>query len=93
LCRSERGSHDLHHLSVQTPDGTITDLTSRDELKAMFLGWAPDEPSFWVTMNGRDRRFFDAYGDHAATDLRGVIYANPERRNCCGISLDGWFLR
>ncbi|MEM6432884.1 MAG: alpha/beta fold hydrolase [Cyanobacteria bacterium P01_D01_bin.115] len=88
LYRSDRGGNELSHLYVQAPDGTVTDLTPGDELKAMFLGWAQDEQSFFVATNERDRRFFDAYEYNAATYQRQLIHENNEGLNFRGITPD-----
>jgi dipeptidyl aminopeptidase/acylaminoacyl peptidase len=88
LYRSDRGGNELSHLYVQTPDDTVTDLTPGDELKAMFLGWAQDEQSFFVATNERDRRFFDAYEYNAETYQRELIHENHEGLNFCDITPD-----
>ncbi|NER80667.1 MAG: S9 family peptidase [Leptolyngbya sp. SIO1D8] len=88
LYRSDRGGNELSHLYVQAPDGTVTDLTPGDELKAMFLGWAQDEQSFFVATNERDRRFFDAYEYNAATYQRQLIHENHEGLNFRDITPD-----
>ncbi|MEM8716825.1 MAG: alpha/beta fold hydrolase, partial [Cyanobacteria bacterium P01_G01_bin.4] len=88
LYRSDRGGNELSHLYVQAPDGTVTDLTPGDELKAMFLGWAQDEQSFFVSTNERDRHFFDAYEYNAATYQRQLIHENHEGLNFRDITPD-----
>ena len=88
LYQSDRGGNELNHLYVQTPDGTVTDLTPGEELKAMFLGWAQDEQSFFVATNERDRRFFDAYEYHIETYQRQRIYENHEGLNFRDITPD-----
>ncbi|MEO1144106.1 MAG: alpha/beta fold hydrolase [Cyanobacteria bacterium J06638_22] len=88
LYRSDRGGNELNHLYVQTPDGTVTDLTPGGELKAMFLDWAQDEQSFFIVTNERDRRFFDAYEYNAETYKRELIYENNEGLNFRDITPD-----
>ena len=88
LYRSDRGGNELNHLYVQAPDGTVTDLTPGDEVKAMFLGWAQDEQSFFVATNERDRRFFDAYEYRIETYQREQIYENHEGLNFSDITPD-----
>lgn len=88
LYRSDRGGNELSHLYVQTPDGTVTDLTPGDEVKATFLGWAQDEQSFFVATNERDRRFFDAYEHHIETYQRERIYENHAGLNFRDITPD-----
>jgi dipeptidyl aminopeptidase/acylaminoacyl peptidase len=88
LYQSDRGGNELSHLYVQTPDGTVTDLTPGEELKAMFLGWAQDDQSFFVATNERDRRYFDAYEYNAETYQRQLIYENNEGLNFGDITPD-----
>jgi dipeptidyl aminopeptidase/acylaminoacyl peptidase len=88
LYRSDRGGNELSHLYVQAPDGTVTDLTPGEELKAFFLGWAQDEQSFFVATNERDRRYFDAYEYNAETYQRELIHENNEGLNFRDISPD-----
>ena len=88
LYRSDRGGNELNHLYVQAPDGTVTDLTPGDELKAMFFGWAQDEQSFFVATNERDLRFFDAYEYPIETYQRELIYENHEGLNFRDITPD-----
>lgn len=88
LYQSDRGGDELSHLYVQSPDGTVTDLTPGDGLKAMFLGWAQDDQSFFVATNERDRRFFDAYEYQVESYSRELIYQNHEGLNFSDISPD-----
>ncbi|MGB7316100.1 MAG: hypothetical protein WA939_24455, partial [Nodosilinea sp.] len=88
LYESDRGGNELSHLYVQSPDGTATDLTPGNEVKAIFLGWAQDDQSFFVGTNERDRRFFDAYEYHIESYQRDLIYANNEGLNFSGITCD-----
>jgi dipeptidyl aminopeptidase/acylaminoacyl peptidase len=88
LYQSDRGGNELSHLYVQSPDGTVNDLTPGDELKAIFLGWAQDDQSFFVGTNERDRRFFDAYEYDIESYQRQLIYENNEGLNFSDITPD-----
>ena len=61
LYSSDQGGNEQNHLYVQSPDGNVRDLTPGDKLKADFLGWTPDEKSFFFVTNERDPSVFDVY--------------------------------
>jgi dipeptidyl aminopeptidase/acylaminoacyl peptidase len=73
---SDQGGNELTHLYVRELDGTVTDLTPGENLKAEFEGWADDDRSFFVTTNERDPKHFDLY--EVATDgyARTLLYRN-----------------
>ncbi len=58
---ADKGGNELDHAYVQELDGSATDLTPGEGLKANFLGWAQDDQSFFISTNERDDRFFDIY--------------------------------
>ncbi|NEQ52739.1 MAG: S9 family peptidase [Leptolyngbya sp. SIO3F4] len=76
LYSSDRGGNELSHVYVQAPDGTVTDLTPGEDLKAFFAGWAQDDQSFFVCTNERNQRFFDVYEYDASSYKRELIYQN-----------------
>ncbi|MCZ6688261.1 MAG: S9 family peptidase [Planctomycetota bacterium] len=88
LYTSDRGGNELNHLYVREADGTATDLTPGETLKASFYGWAQDDKSFFVGTNERDERFFDAYEYDVKTYKREMIYKNEEGYNFSAISPD-----
>ena len=88
LYTSDQGGNELNHIYVRAPDGTVTDLTSGDSLKAIYLGWAQDDRSFFVGTNERDSRFFDVYEYDASTYEREMIYKNEEGYDFRAISPD-----
>ena len=61
LYSSDQGGNELTHVYVRELDGSITDLTPGEGLKANYLGWAHDDRSFFISTNERDKRFFDVY--------------------------------
>lgn len=61
LYRSDEGGNELHHIYVQAPDGTVTDLTPGENLRADFGGWSQDGTSFFVLTTERDPKFADVY--------------------------------
>ena len=75
---ADRGGDELDHVYVQAPDGSVTDVTPGEGLKAMFGGWADDEASFYVLSNERDQRYFDLYDVSADGYERTLFYRNEE---------------
>ena len=89
---SDDGGNELNHVYVQAEDGTVTDLTPGENLKAAFNGWADDDQSFFIGSNERDERFFDVYEYDAETYEREMLYQNEEGRNLAAISPDKRYL-
>ncbi|HEX3157294.1 MAG TPA: prolyl oligopeptidase family serine peptidase [Gemmatimonadaceae bacterium] len=88
LYQSDRGGNELTHLYVQSPDGSVKDLTPGDSLKAAFLQWAPDDRSFYVQTNERDPRFFDLYEYQVDGYARTMIYRNEQGLDPVAVSRD-----
>ncbi|HEU4700617.1 MAG TPA: S9 family peptidase [Gemmatimonadales bacterium] len=89
LYTSDRGGNELDHLYVRDPDGTTTDLTPGDSLKASFAGWAADRRSFFVATNERDRRFFDLYEHTLAPGYpRALVFQNDSGYDVAAVSPD-----
>ncbi len=61
LYASDQGGDENDHLYVQSPDGSVRDLTPGDKLKANFAGWSRDDRSFFLSTNERDPSAFDLY--------------------------------
>ncbi len=61
LYSADQGGNELNHVYVRELDGTVTDLTPGDNLRAQFYGWAYDRTSFFIGTSERDPRFFDIY--------------------------------
>ncbi|MEM9218314.1 MAG: alpha/beta fold hydrolase [Cyanobacteria bacterium P01_F01_bin.150] len=92
LYRSDRGGNELNHVYVQAPDGTVTDLTPGENLKAFFAGWAQDDQSFFICSNERDQRFFDVYEYDARSYQRSLIFQNDDGYGFSGITPDRRFI-
>jgi dipeptidyl aminopeptidase/acylaminoacyl peptidase len=88
LYTSDQGGNELDHLYVRDPDGTVTDLTPGEELKASFYGWAWDDETFYVGTNERDQRFFDVYEYAVDGYDRTMVYQNEEGYNFADVSPD-----
>ena len=88
LYLSDRGGDELHHLYVRELDGSVTDITPGEGLKASFYGWTEDEESFLVGTNERDQRFFDVYAVAADGYERTLLFRNEEGYQFGGLSPD-----
>src|SRR5436305_6753067 len=53
LYLTDQDGNEKSHLYVQSPDGSVRDLTPGDKLRAEFEGWAPDEKGFFLSTNER----------------------------------------
>ncbi len=91
LYTADQGGNELHHLYVLAPDGTVTDITPGEKLKAMFLDWHGND-AFWVASNERDPKFFDLYKYDAKTYQRTLVYQNNDGLTVDAVSDDGRYL-
>jgi len=76
LFSSDQGGNEKNHLYVQSPGG-VRDLTPGENLKAMFMDWAPDGKSFFFASNERDPSAFDVYEMALDGFERRLLYTNP----------------
>jgi len=77
IVEADQGGNELDHVYVRELDGTMTDLTPGEELKAFFIGWRNDREAFFVATNERDNSTFDVYSYNAETFDRDLMYENP----------------
>jgi len=89
---SDQGGNELTHIYVREPDGTSTDLTPGEGLKAILLGWAQDDRSFFISTNERDSRFFDVYEISLDGYNRTLIYQDQTGYQFADISPDKRYL-
>ena len=89
LFTADEGGNELNHLFVMDMDGTVTDLTPGEELKAAFAGWNADGKTFYVTTNERDSAAFDLYAYDAATYERSRVFTNEGGFSISDVSPDG----
>ncbi|MEJ2311325.1 MAG: S9 family peptidase [Gemmatimonadales bacterium] len=88
LYLSDQGGDELHHLFVRELDGSTTDLTPGEGLKANFLDWALDDETFFIGTNERDSRYFDIYEVSTDDYERTLIFRNEKGLNYGAISPD-----
>jgi protease II len=92
LYTADQGGNELNHVYLQSPDGTVTDLTPGDKLKANFAGWAGDLKHFYIATNERDPKFFDIYKYHTSNLERDLIFENVDGYVPGSVSRDGHWL-
>ncbi len=92
LFSQDGGGDELNHLFVRAVDGTVTDLTPGDKLKADFLGWSRDGKTFYVMSNGRDPAAFDVLAYDAATYEHRIVFENTGGFSPAVLSPDGRWL-
>ena len=92
LYTSDEGGNELNHIYVQNTDGSVTDLTPGDALKANFNGWAQDDQSFFISTNERDNRFFDLYEYDVETFERTMIFENNKAYTLGSVSPDKGYI-
>jgi len=85
---SDIGGDELDHVYVRELDGSATDLTPGEGLKANFLGWADDDRSFFIATNERDNRFFDIFETTTDGYERALIYQDETGYQVADISPD-----
>jgi dipeptidyl aminopeptidase/acylaminoacyl peptidase len=88
LYSSDQGGNELNHLFVRELDGSVTDLSPGEALKAEFLSWSRDDEYFYVATNERDQRYFDVYEYRAEGYERELIFTNDSGLNYSDISPD-----
>lgn len=77
LISADQGGNELNHIYVQTPDGSLKDLTPGEEVKASFGGWHENGEVFYIWSNERDAAAFDIYAYQSDDYDRELIFENP----------------
>lgn len=72
LVSADEGGNELNHLYVRGEDGTLTDITPGDNVKASFGGWRGDGEAFYVWSTLRDGANFDLY-EYDLETLEGAL--------------------
>src|SRR5947207_1803589 len=82
----DQGSIENTHLLVLETDGTQRLLTPSERVQVRFMGWNPDNSSFYCATNERDERYYDLYKIDATTYARELIYKDQAGLHFCTIS-------
>jgi len=88
----DKGGNEKDHLYVREIDGSTTDLTPGEKLKANFTGWNNDDNQFYVSTNERDPKYFDLYLYQTNDYSRKLIYQNNDGYSISGVSPNGQWL-
>ncbi|MEQ8556970.1 MAG: S9 family peptidase [Henriciella sp.] len=91
LVTSDSGGNEIYHVYVREEDGTLTDLTPGEEVRASFVGWRDDGEVFYVQTNERDPQTNDLYEYSAADYSRKMIFEN-DGKDIADVSPDGRWL-
>lgn len=92
LYSSDQGGNELNHLYVRESDGSITDITPGEDLKAQFLGWHEDKKRFYVATNERNPQYFDLYQYQVKDFSRELLFENDEGLDTASISGNGRYV-
>lgn len=93
LFTADQGGNELNHLYVRAEDGTVTDVTPGENLKAQFMGWSGDGQTFYVGSNARDPQAFDILAVDATTYESRILWQNSGEYFPSEVSRDGrWVL-
>lgn len=89
LYSSDKGGNENDHIFLLREDGSVTDLTPGDNVKAAFTGWNKDRTTMYFMSNRRDPRFFDLYKMNPGQWKEEMVYRNTEGFEYAGITRDG----
>ncbi|MFC2084695.1 alpha/beta fold hydrolase [Bacteroidota bacterium] len=92
LYSSDQGGNELNHIYIQELNGSVTDLTPGDKLKARYYDWAWDDKTFYIATNERDPKYFDVYEYSPKDYSREMIFQNDEGYNFADVSPDRKFI-
>jgi len=88
LYSADKGGNENNHIYMLNEDGTVTDLTPGDAVKASFAGWSNDKKVMYFSSNKRDPQFFDMYKMTVGEWKEEIIYKNTEGLDFSGSTKD-----
>ncbi|WP_448556583.1 prolyl oligopeptidase family serine peptidase [Thalassotalea montiporae] len=92
LYSSDQGGNELNHVYVQSPDGTVKDLTPGENLKASFVGWHESDKWFYIATNERDAKVFDLYKYSVEDYSRELLFENNNNYFIGGVTPNGQWI-
>lgn len=78
LYSADKGGNELSHIYLLDENGSATDLTPGENVKASFDGWSMDKKIMYYTSNKRDQRYFDLYSMNTGEWKEKMIYLNTD---------------
>jgi len=90
--QADQEGNELDHVYVQELDGSVTDVTPGERLKAYFLDWRDDGTSFFIASTERDPQVFDIYEVASEGYQRQLVFENTQRFLISDVSPDGRFV-
>jgi dipeptidyl aminopeptidase/acylaminoacyl peptidase len=91
IVTSDSGGNEIFHVYVREADGSLTDLTPGEEVRASFAGWRGDGQVFYIQTNERDAETNDIYAYSTGDYSRQMIFQN-DGKDIASISPDGRWL-
>jgi len=88
LYSADKGGNENNHIYLLNEDGTSTDQTPGDNVKASFSGFSRDKKTMYLTSNKRDPRFFDLYKMNVGDWKEEMVWENKEGLDYAGASKD-----
>ncbi len=92
LYTADKGGNENDHIYLLNEDGTSTDLTPGDAVKASFNGFSLDKKVMYFISNKRDPRFFDLYKMNVGEWKEEMIWENKDGLDYAGASRDRSFI-
>ncbi|MFY0636753.1 S9 family peptidase [Maricaulis maris] len=89
---ADSGGNEISHIFVRELDGRLNDITPGEEVRAQFLGWAPNGNDMWLMTNERDQSAMDIYAYDTLSYESGFVFQNDDALQIGDISPDGRWL-
>jgi len=86
---ADSGGNEISHIFVRELDGRLNDITPGEEVRAQFLGWAPDGNDMWLMTNERDQSAMDIYAYDTLSYESGFVFQNDDALQIGDVSPDG----
>lgn len=88
LYYADKGGNELDHIYLLSDDGSTTDLTPGDAVKASFNGFSKDKKVMYFSTNSRDPQYFDLYKMNVGEWKPEMIWENSEGLEYSGSTKD-----